>query len=141
MKTISRIASTKDNGEVISSGLNQLHDGRTEPAGTAPRYTRTSATPAKISYIPTSTVSNTRCTQAETSRPRAHNHVITAMNATPTNSTPPLVALWPMPSAPTSKKLYYPAIWARLAITKTSAATMAHPPNQARRARMPLPPR
>ena len=34
-----------------------------------------------------------------------------------------------MPPAPKSRKTYCPAIWARLAITRMSAATMPHPPN------------
>ena len=46
----------------------------------------------------------------------------------PTSSTQPLVAFWPMPLAPNSRNTYCPATWARLAMTRTSAATMAQPP-------------
>ena len=48
----------------------------------------------------------------------------------PPSSTQPLVALVPMPLAPNSRNTYWLATWARLAITSTSAATMAQPPNQ-----------
>ena len=32
--------------------------------------------------------------------------------------------------SPKSRKTYCPAIWARLAMTRMSAATIPHPPNQ-----------
>ncbi len=48
----------------------------------------------------------------------------------PTSSTHPLSALCPMPFAPKSRKTYWPAIWARLAITRMSAAMIPQPPNQ-----------
>ena len=35
-----------------------------------------------------------------------------------------------MPFAPNSRNTYCPATWARLAMTRTSAATMAQPPAQ-----------
>ena len=35
-----------------------------------------------------------------------------------------------MPSALNSRKTYCPATWARLAITRMSAARMPHPPSQ-----------
>ncbi len=35
-----------------------------------------------------------------------------------------------MPFALNSRKTYWPAIWARLAMTRTSAATIAQPPIQ-----------
>ena len=47
----------------------------------------------------------------------------------PTRSTQPLSALCPMPLALKSKKTYWPAIWARLAITRMSAAMIPHPPS------------
>ena len=47
----------------------------------------------------------------------------------PTSSTHPLLALWPMPFAPKRRKTYWPAIWARLAITRMSAATIPQPPH------------
>ncbi len=46
------------------------------------------------------------------------------------SSTQPLVAFWPMPFAPKSRNRYCPATWARLAMTRMSAATIAQPPNQ-----------
>ena len=49
---------------------------------------------------------------------------------TPTSSTQPLVGLLPMPSALNSRNTYWPATWARLAMTRTSAATMPQPPAQ-----------
>jgi len=48
----------------------------------------------------------------------------------PPSSTQPLVGLLPMPVAPNSRKQYWLATWARLAMTSTSAATMAQPPAQ-----------
>ena len=47
----------------------------------------------------------------------------------PTRSTQPLSALCPMPLALKSRKTYWPAIWARLAITRMSAAMIPHPPS------------
>ena len=47
---------------------------------------------------------------------------MTTIQMIPTSSTQPLEALDPMPPAPKSKKTYCPAIWARLAITRMSAA-------------------
>ena len=35
----------------------------------------------------------------------------------------------PMPLAPKSRNTYWPAIWARLAITRMSATMMPQPPN------------
>ena len=35
-----------------------------------------------------------------------------------------------MPSAPNSRKPYWPAIWARFAITMMSETTIAQPPSQ-----------
>src|SRR6266704_7021482 len=48
----------------------------------------------------------------------------------PPSSTQPLVALPPMPLALNSRNTYWLATWARLAITSTSAATIAQPPAQ-----------
>src|SRR5215831_2041979 len=56
--------------------------------------------------------------------------VISTIQITPASSTQPLVALAPMPGALNRKNTYWPATWARLAMTSTSAATMAHPPAQ-----------
>src|SRR5216110_3208209 len=56
--------------------------------------------------------------------------VIRMIQMTPPSSTQPLVALLPMPLALNSRNTYWLATWARLAITSTSAATMAQPPNQ-----------
>src|ERR1019366_8515171 len=50
----------------------------------------------------------------------------------PTSSTQPLAAFDPMPLAPTSRNTYWPATWARLAMTRMSAATMPQPPAQPR---------
>ena len=49
---------------------------------------------------------------------------------TPTSSTHPLAGLVPMPFAPNSRNTYWPATCARLAMTRTSAATMPQPPAQ-----------
>ena len=48
----------------------------------------------------------------------------------PTKSTHPLLAFWPIPFAPKRRKTYCPAIWARLAMTRMSAAMMPQPPHQ-----------
>ena len=48
---------------------------------------------------------------------------------TPTSSTHPLLGFCPMPFAPNRRKTYCPAIWARLAITRMSAATIPQPPH------------
>ena len=52
------------------------------------------------------------------------------MNRTPTSSTHSLVGLLPMPLAPKNRKAYWPVTWARLAMTRTSEATMPQPPSQ-----------
>ena len=49
---------------------------------------------------------------------------------TPTSSTHPLAAFEPIDPVLKSRKTYWPATWARLAMTSTSAATIAHPPYQ-----------
>ena len=46
----------------------------------------------------------------------------------PTSSTQPLAGLSPMPWALKSRKMYWPATWARLAMTRMSATTIAQPP-------------
>ena len=46
----------------------------------------------------------------------------------PPSSTQPLVGLLPMPVAPNSRNTYWLATWARLAMTRMSATTMAQPP-------------
>src|SRR6201987_5503763 len=56
--------------------------------------------------------------------------VMRMIQMTPASSTQPLVALPRMPGALNRKKTYWPATWARLAMTSTSAATMAQPPAQ-----------
>ena len=56
--------------------------------------------------------------------------VINTIHITPTRSTHPLLGFWPMPLAPKRRNTYCPAIWARLAITKMSAATIPQPPHQ-----------
>ena len=48
----------------------------------------------------------------------------------PSSSTQPLAGLVPIPLALNSRKMYCPATWARLAMTSTSATTMAQPPAQ-----------
>ena len=50
------------------------------------------------------------------------------IHRTPTSSTQGLVASEPIPCAPKSRKTYWPATCARLAMTRTSAATMPQPP-------------
>src|SRR4029077_18041384 len=55
---------------------------------------------------------------------------ISTIQMMPPNSTQPLVDLLPMPVAPNSRKQSWPATWARLAMTSTSAATIAQPPAQ-----------
>ena len=57
-------------------------------------------------------------------------YVIATIHSTPTSSTQPLVGLPPMPLALKSRKTYCPATWARLAMTSTSATTIAQPPCQ-----------
>src|SRR5262249_38303194 len=56
--------------------------------------------------------------------------VIRMIQMVPPSSTQLLVALVPMPLAPNSRNTYWLATWARLAMTSTSATTMAQPPNQ-----------
>ncbi len=65
---------------------------------------------------------------ADTSSPMEQSTVIVTIHAMPTRSTEPLDGSCPMPSAPNRRNRYGPATWARLAMTSTSAATMAHPP-------------
>ena len=49
---------------------------------------------------------------------------------TPASSTCHAVGLEPMLAVLNSRNTYWPATWARLAMTSTSAATMAQPPAQ-----------
>ena len=56
--------------------------------------------------------------------------VMATIQRMPTNSTHPLEASDPIPLAPKSRKTYCPAIWARLAMTRMSAAMIPHPPSQ-----------
>ena len=49
---------------------------------------------------------------------------------TPASSTCHAVGLEPMLGVLNSRNTYWPATWARLAMTSTSAATMAQPPAQ-----------
>ena len=51
---------------------------------------------------------------------------------TPASRTQPLVGFFPIPllGPENRKKMYWPATWARLAMTSTSATTIAQPPNQ-----------
>ena len=67
--------------------------------------------------------------------------VIATIHMIPTSSTHPLLALWPMVFAPKRRKTYWPAIWARLAITRMSAATIPQPPHHPSSARRPACPR
>ena len=55
---------------------------------------------------------------------------MTTIQRMPTSSTQALVASLPIPLAPTSRKKYCPATWARLAMTRMSAAMMPQPPSQ-----------
>ncbi len=55
--------------------------------------------------------------------------VMITIHRIPTSRTQLLDGFDPMPLAPKNKKTYCPAIWARLAITRMSAATIPHPPN------------
>ena len=55
---------------------------------------------------------------------------MTTIQITPTSSTQPLVGFCPMPLALNSRNPYWPATWARLAMTSTSATMMAQPPAQ-----------
>ena len=48
----------------------------------------------------------------------------------PPSSTQLLDGLVPMPLAPNSRNTYWLATWARLAMTRMSAATIAQPPAQ-----------
>ena len=52
------------------------------------------------------------------------------IQAMPTSSTQTLAALLPMLGVLNRSKTYWPAIWARLAMTMTSAAMMPQPPHQ-----------
>ena len=55
---------------------------------------------------------------------------MTTIHSTPTSSTQPLVAFFPMPSALKSRNPYCPATWARLAMTRTSATMIPQPAAQ-----------
>src|SRR5215813_11459880 len=55
-------------------------------------------------------------------------YVITTIHSTPTSSTHPLVGFSPMVLLLNSRNPYWPATWARLAITSTSAAMIPQPP-------------
>ena len=55
---------------------------------------------------------------------------MTTIHMIPTSRTQPLLGSEPIPLALNSRNTYCPATWARLAMTRMSAATMAHPPSQ-----------
>src|SRR5580692_6859368 len=100
---------------VTWNGLNHDQSGVIDPG--CPWPTLTSATVDSASSMTSSMPS--RATQ-----------VIATIYSTPTSSTQPLEGFAPMPSALNRKNTYWPATWARLAMTSTSAAMIAQPPAQ-----------
>jgi hypothetical protein len=111
--------------ELTPSGLNQSSDGWIAPEGASPSQTRASATRAKAASAAISAVRSQRCVFALTSMPMTQTTVMIAIHATPTPVTASVDG-----SMPNSMNEYRPAIWARFAITITSATTIAQPPIQ-----------
>jgi hypothetical protein len=87
-----------------------------------------SATIAKIASVMISAASRNHCSRAESSIPIQQMMVMTAIQITPTKVTQKVLAA--APSAPKRRNVYSPAIWARFAITTTSATMIAQPPIQ-----------
>src|SRR6478672_13726067 len=112
--------------EPTAKGLNHDSDGCSEPCGAWPVKTRVSATAAKTASVAISAVSSQRCVRALTSMPITQTTVITAIQTTPIAVT----AITDGCETPSSRNVYRPAIWARLAMTMTSATMIAQPPIQ-----------
>src|ERR687886_2254791 len=112
--------------ESIANGENQDSEGSTAPAGAWPIHTRTSAISANAASVTISAVSSQRWVRALSSMPITQTTVITAIQATPIAVT----AAVDGSSTPNSRKVYRPAICARLAMTMMSATTIAQPETQ-----------
>src|SRR3954465_10267668 len=128
MKIAMRIPLVRALNESISKGFVHQNDGSTAVPAASPLATLTSATTAKMPRVTISKLSSTTWVRADSSMPMQQIAVITASQATPTAVTAAveLAAL----SQSTSRKVYLPAIWARLAMTMMSATTIAQPPSQ-----------
>src|SRR5690242_12741021 len=107
------------------NGLNQDSDGWTARLPACPAYTLIRQTTEKTASVSSSTPSRITWVRADSSIPTHEIQVITAIQMQPTI----VVAhrLFARLSSPNSEKLYWPAIWARLAMTMTSAATITQP--------------
>src|SRR5918997_1585152 len=112
----------------IANGENHVSCGCSEPASASPEYTRTSATRANSPSVSSSAPSRPTCVRADSSMPIVVIAVMTMIHTTPTAVT---AATEPAAdSQPTSLNEYRPAIWARFAMTTTSATMIAQPPSQ-----------
>src|SRR6476646_7893324 len=107
-----------------------IHDvlGSTACGPASPFATLTSATTENSASVRISAPSRPTCVRAESSMPITQIAVMTTIHTTPTAVTAAVesAAL----CHPTSRNEYSPAICARLAITITSATTIAQPPIQ-----------
>src|ERR1044072_7355866 len=114
--------------ESTANGFSHDSDGSTEWGPASPVATLTSATTENSTSVTISALSSPTCVRAESSMPMVQIGVMIAIQITPTSVTANVesAAL----CQPTSRNEYSPAIWARLAITITSATTIAQPPSQ-----------
>src|SRR4051794_31230622 len=114
--------------ESIWNGLSQPKLGSTACGPASPDATLTSATIENSTSVMISAPSRPTCVRADSSMPITQIAVMIAIQTTPTSVTANVesAAL----CQPTSRNEYRPAICARLAITITSATTIAQPPSQ-----------
>src|SRR5262245_34098933 len=112
----------------ISNGFSHDRLGSTASGPASPAATLTSATTENRTSVTISAPSRPTCVRADSSMPITQIVVMTAIQTTPTSVTANVesAAL----CQPTSRNEYSPAIWARFAITITSATTIAQPPSQ-----------
>src|SRR5512133_2160807 len=111
--------STPATSASIASGLSQLRLGSTACGAAWPAATLTSATTANTASVTISALSSPTCVRAESSIPTTQIQVMIAIQTTPTAVTASVESA--ADCQPTSRNEYNPAIWARLAITITSA--------------------
>jgi hypothetical protein len=128
MKTESSTPLTNASKLSTANGLIQEMLGSTALGPASPAATLTRATTAKMPSVISSALRRPTWVRAESSMPITQIAVMIAIHTTPTAVTAAveLAAL----SQSKSRKLYRPAIWARLAITMTSATMIAQPPIQ-----------
>src|SRR2546421_11473957 len=129
MNTASRKpADSAENVSPPPNGLNHDSDGWTASSPALPVHTRTSATTANTASTNSSSPSRITCVRADSSMPTQAIHVMARIQAQPSAVTAHVLAA--RSDSPNRSNVYCPAIWARLAITMTSAATMTQPVSQ-----------